>query len=162
MADLHYDAGSTIEMLCRVKRPPAFKVSLRWEVTRAKDNKLFILNHDVTRGGVKVREGIARVSHTVHVGFFILQVDTGRDPESGFLESKLSLARAASTDTGNYTCRLMSFPKDPKDRKGLSDTISVHVLKGENTEAIQSPAAAAMAKLPWTLMSLVISFWAAK
>ena len=43
------------------------------------------------------------------------------------------------SDIGNYTCRLSSLPPDG-DSRGLYDTISVHVLKGENTEAIQSGA----------------------
>ena len=34
VADLHYDVGTTIEMVCRVKRPPRFHVSVQWEVER--------------------------------------------------------------------------------------------------------------------------------
>ena len=58
--------------------------------------------------------------------------------------SRLSLARARAEDTGNYTCRLDKMPPRPRTRgraasrrKGLSDTVTVHVLRGENTEAIQ-------------------------
>ena len=50
--------------------------------------------------------------------------------------SRLSLARARAEDTGNYTCRLARMPRKAS-RKGLTDTITVHVLRGENTEAIQ-------------------------
>ena len=57
--------------------------------------------------------------------------------------SRLSLARARAEDTGNYTCRLDKMPprrtrgRAASRRKGLSDTVTVHVLRGENTEAIQ-------------------------
>lgn len=50
--------------------------------------------------------------------------------------SRLSLARARAEDTGNYSCRLAKMPRRAS-RKGLTDTITVHVLRGENTEAIQ-------------------------
>ena len=62
-------------------------------------------------------------------------MDTGRDAESATVVSRLSLARARAEDTGNYTCRLAKMPR--KESKGLTDTIAVHVLRGENTEAIQ-------------------------
>ena len=62
-------------------------------------------------------------------------MDTGRDAESATVVSRLSLARAMAEDTGNYTCRLAKMPR--KGSKGLTDTITVHVLRGENTEAIQ-------------------------
>ena len=70
------------------------------------------------------------------------KVDTGRDAESDTVVSRLSLARARAEDTGNYTCRLDKMPPRTKGRaasrrKGLSDTVTVHVLRGENTEAIQ-------------------------
>ena len=82
-----------------------------------KSNNIVILNRDVTRGGVKV--------------------DTGRDSKSGYIISRLSLANAQITDIGNYTCRLSSWPSERPNMRGLHDTISVHVLQGENTEAIQ-------------------------
>ena len=34
VADLHYDVGTRIEMVCRVKRPPLYHVSVQWEVQR--------------------------------------------------------------------------------------------------------------------------------
>ena len=42
VADLHYDVGTTIEMVCRVKRPPMFHVSVQWEVQRLHSLGLFI------------------------------------------------------------------------------------------------------------------------
>ena len=42
VADLHYDVGTTIEMVCRVKRPPMFHVSVQWEVQRLHSFGLFI------------------------------------------------------------------------------------------------------------------------
>ena len=78
---------------------------------------IVILNQDVTRGGVKV--------------------DTGRDSKTGYIISRLSLVNAKITDIGNYTCRLSSLPNTKQNAKGLHDTISVHVLQGENTKAIQ-------------------------
>ena len=41
VADLHYDVGTTIEMVCRVKRPPLFHVSVLWEVQRHHSFGLF-------------------------------------------------------------------------------------------------------------------------
>ena len=81
------------------------------------NRNIVILNQDVTRGGVKV--------------------DTGRDSKTGFIISRLSLVNAKITDIGNYTCRLSSLPHTKQNAKGLHDTISVHVLQGENTKAIQ-------------------------
>ena len=136
VADLHHDAGSTIDIICRVRRPPHYQVSLRWEahtlasrswavtstsagVDRSKTGA-HILNRDVSRGGVRIV--------------------TGREEDTGLLISRLSLVKARASDTGNYTCRLMSVPENPLRRQGLADTIAVHVLKGENTEAIYSRA----------------------
>ena len=31
VADLHYDEDTTVEMVCRVKRPPLYHVSVQWE-----------------------------------------------------------------------------------------------------------------------------------
>ena len=53
VADLHYDVGTTIEMVCRVKRPPKFHVSVQWEVERLHTFGLFekvvdeVINHTV-------------------------------------------------------------------------------------------------------------------
>ena len=133
VVDLHYDSGTSIEMVCRVRRPPRYHVSIQWEFvplnrsasatssspsSGKRKNLTFILNRDVTRGGVKV--------------------DTGRDEDSGFVISRLTLDKARVGDTGNFTCRLLNLPEEKSRRKGLSDTISVHVLKGENSEAIYS------------------------
>ena len=52
--DLHYDSGSTIEMLCRVRRPPAYHTRVVWEARYAHSpGRIAVLNQDVTRGGVK-------------------------------------------------------------------------------------------------------------
>jgi hypothetical protein len=91
-----------------------------------------ILNQDVTRGGVKV--------------------DTGRDSKTGFLISRLSLVNAQLTDIGNYTCRLSSWPQAKPNTKGLYDTISVHVLQGENTEAIQEANSASTMYTPISIL----------
>ena len=65
-------------------------------------------------------------------------MDTGREAESGTVVSRLSLARAREEDTGNYSCRLAKMPKRrAASKNGLTDTVTVHVLRGENTEAIQ-------------------------
>ena len=85
-----------------------------------------ILNQDVTRGGVKV--------------------DTGRDPKTGYIISRLRLANVQLSDIGNYTCRLSSWPRAKPNTKGLFDTISVHVLQGENTKAIHQEANGAPCK----------------
>lgn len=118
--NFHYDSGSTVELLCAVQRPPLYRVSIQWEARLASDprNAVHILNEDIRRGGVKI--------------------DTGRDKVTGQLHSKLLLHKATDADSGNYTCKLMSYPEDVSDRRGLSDTRTVHVLKAQNTEAIQS------------------------
>ena len=55
--DLHYDSGSTIEMVCRVRRPPAYHTRVVWEARYAHSpGRLAVLNQDVTRGGVKGRD----------------------------------------------------------------------------------------------------------
>ena len=66
-------------------------------------------------------------------------MDTGREAESGTVVSRLSLARAREEDTGNYSCRLAKMPtrRAAASKNGLTDTVTVHVLRGENTEAIQ-------------------------
>ena len=125
-------------MNCRVKRPPLYHVTLTWEVdylvkrprplhvvngsvvdegVASDSGDLVILNRDVTRGGVRVI--------------------TGRDKKGDQVVSQLSLSKAMTSDVGNYTCRLSSIPPNG-DQRGLYDTISVHVLQGENSEAIQS------------------------
>ena len=70
-------------------------------------------------------------------------MDTGREAESGTVVSRLSLARAREEDTGNYSCRLAKMPtrRAAASKNGLTDTVTVHVLRGENTEAIQGGAA---------------------
>ena len=122
--DLHYDVGTTIEMTCRVKRPPLYHVTLTWEVDYLvkrplpanSTSSVVVLNRDVTRGGV--------------------MIFTGRDKLTGQMVSQLRLNKARVSDVGNYTCRLSSLPPDG-DQRGLFDTISVHVLQGENTEEIK-------------------------
>ena len=45
--DLHYDSGSTIEMLCRVRRPPAYQTRVVWEARYARSpGSVFVLNQD--------------------------------------------------------------------------------------------------------------------
>ena len=96
-----------------------------WEALKSTQNGTVykqVFNKDVVRGGVKV--------------------DTGREMESGYVISKLSLAFASTSDTGNYSCRLENVPKKELKRheRTLVDYVFVHVLKGETTEAIQSLA----------------------
>ena len=66
-----------------------------------------------------------------------VKVETERDRKTGYIISRLSLIKAQLTDIGNYTCRLSSWQQTAYNMKGLYDTISVHVLEGENTKAIQ-------------------------
>lgn len=122
--ELHYDTGTTVEMMCRIKRPPLQgPFAVEWESrTKSAPGKVHSLHRDVERGGVKV--------------------DTGLDEISGYLISRISLASARVSDAGNYTCRLGGVPRDVLSRypRGLEDTIVVHVLKGEITKAIHSSA----------------------
>ena len=158
--ELHYDSGSTIELVCRVKRPPLYHVTVMWTVTKVetgsetsektgsasgkkkKKRKVrrikSVLNQDVTRGGVKV--------------------DTGRDERTGNLISRLSLARAHQTDTGKYTCMLWKDGK-PDGPRGLDDSISVHVLRGENTEAIQSAGSSNFLSVFCFILAVIWSSW---
>ena len=63
--ELHYDVGTTIEMVCRVRRPPLSYATVIWEVSpnhkRLKSGEdsvqHIILNRDVSRGGIKIDTG---------------------------------------------------------------------------------------------------------
>ena len=121
--ELHYDVGTTVEMMCRVKRPPMQgPFFIEWEsvhegTTIGGEPRL--LHRDVKRGGVKV--------------------ETGMDDRSGNLISRISLASARKEDAGNYTCRLGGVPPDiQRSYPRLEDTIVLHVLNGEITKAIHS------------------------
>ena len=66
MRALHYDSGSTIEMLCRVRRPPAYQARVVWEARYARaPGQVFVLNQDVIRGGVKGRRGSRFWAHVL-------------------------------------------------------------------------------------------------
>lgn len=120
--ELHYDVGTTVEMVCRVKRPPLQGPHLvEWEARTSSEKTVRSLHRDVERGGVKV--------------------DTGMDEKSGYLISRISLASARVSDTGNYTCRLGSVPSEIRQKyHRLQDTIVVHVLEGDITKAIHHSA----------------------
>lgn len=123
--ELHYDVGTTVEMMCRVKRPPMQgPFFIEWEsVHEGSNGEPRLLHRDVNRGGVKV--------------------ETGMDDRSGNLISRISLASARKEDAGNYTCRLGGVPPDiQRSYPRLEDTIVLHVLNGEITKAIHSNEAA--------------------
>ena len=84
VVELHYDVGTTIEMVCRVRRPPLSHATVLWEVSPAHKRHLrltdvnnttsvvsnvIVLNRDVSRGGIKI--------------------DTGRNISTGNLISRL-------------------------------------------------------------------------
>ena len=155
VADLHYDVGTTIEMVCRVKRPPKFHVSIQWEVQRlhpfaTKDKTRYrdknetesdqplSYQNDTFEGienNAENGKNIVILNQDVTRGG--VKVDTGRDSATGYIISRLSLVNAKNTDIGNYTCRLSNLPYTKQNARGLHDTIAVHVLQGENTKAIQ-------------------------
>ena len=86
------------------------------------------LHRDVERGGVKV--------------------DTGMEEKSGYLISRISLANARVSDTGNYTCRLGGVPEQIlKIYPRLQDTILVHVLEGDITKAIHHSSSGTRLKM---------------
>ncbi|XP_071749137.1 uncharacterized protein [Lepeophtheirus salmonis] len=122
--DLHYDSGSKIDLICRVLRPPMYRTSVVWtfnprnEVTNDSSDNYFILNQDTIRGGVKILTGMEEV----------------------YLISRLSMVHAKTNDTGNYTCSIDRLPSSRNLQRGLSDTIGVYILRGQNTEAIQFSA----------------------
>ena len=124
--ELHYDVGTTVEMMCRIKKPPIQgPFHVEWEAQKAKITTTEVvhqLHRDVTRGGVKV--------------------ETGMDERTGYLISRISLASARKSDAGNYTCRLGGVPPDIlRSYPRLQDTIVLHVLEGEMTKAIHSNGA---------------------
>jgi hypothetical protein len=71
VVELHYDVGTTIEMVCRVRRPPLSHATVLWEVSPSNkrfrnsdddpnnnnNNNVIVLNRDVSRGGVKIETG---------------------------------------------------------------------------------------------------------
>lgn len=86
-----------------------------------------------------------------------VKVDTGIDDKSGYLISKISLASAKTSDTGNYTCRLGGVPVGVlQSYPRLQDTIAVHVLEGDITKAIHHSHSAV--KLKTSLLVLFLSF----
>ncbi len=89
---------------------------IEW-LAQTQNHPKLLLHRDVERGGVKV--------------------DTGVDEKTGLLISRISLASARASDTGNYTCRLGGVPEAVlKNYPRLQDTIVVHVLDGDITKAI--------------------------
>ena len=136
--ELHYDVGTTVEMMCRIKRPPLEgPYIVEWEARSARDLVVRQLHRDVERGGVKV--------------------DTGMDVKSGFLFSRISLASAKVSDAGNYTCRLGGLPRGVLGSyPHLEDTIVVHVLEGEITKAIHGGAFALKVRLKPILILLLV------
>ena len=66
VVELHYDVGTTIEMVCRVRRPPLSHATVLWEVSKRRPrphendtnpNVVIVLNYDVSRGGIKIDTG---------------------------------------------------------------------------------------------------------
>ena len=141
--ELHYDVGTTVEMMCRVKKPPIqgpFHVEWEAQKTKTTDQVVHQLHRDVTRGGVKV--------------------ETGIDERSGYLISRISLASARKSDAGNYTCRLGGVPPDiSRSYPRLQDTIVLHVLEGEMTKAIHSNGAVKKQLTNVNKMSLLSLLW---
>ena len=141
--ELHYDVGTTLEMLCRIKRPPLQgPYTVEWEAQNGPNIR--VLHRDVERGGVRV--------------------DTGMDTKSGFLFSRISLASAKVSDAGNYTCRLGGVPQRVlQSYPHLEDTIVVHVLQGEITKAIHGKAnrLKSWEMVPTILTSLLPILWTA-
>lgn len=77
-----------------------------------------------------------------------VKVETGMDEKSGYLISRISLASARVSDTGNYTCRLGGVPIEiQQSYPRLQDTITVHVLDGDITKAIHHSTAGTRLKL---------------
>ena len=139
--ELHYDVGTTLEMMCRIKRPPLQgPYTVEWEA-RSEQGQVRVLHRDVERGGVRV--------------------DTGMESKSGFLFSRISLASAKVSDAGNYTCRLGGVPQPVlQSYPHLEDTIVVHVLQGEITKAIHGKATRLkILQIPTILTSLLPIFW---
>lgn len=111
------------------------QVSVLWESRPKAQDKVITLNNDIVRGGVKI--------------------DTGLDEDTGLLLSRLKLFRARESDTGSYTCRLVNLPltgKTELQSMNLSDTISVFVIRGENSEAIYGQAS----HMTWITETLVM------
>jgi len=46
---LHYDEGSTVEMVCRVRRPPLYHTTVRWHVSE-KESKNFQASEAARKG----------------------------------------------------------------------------------------------------------------
>ncbi|XP_045116414.1 uncharacterized protein LOC123507553 [Portunus trituberculatus] len=92
-------------------------------------------------------------------GATILTFNTSRggisvkgDEASGFISSRLYVANASPADSGRYSCWYRNY---------TSDTVTVHVIAGENSQAMQhdapteTTAAASPASPRWPLVALL-------
>ncbi|KAI5722222.1 hypothetical protein M8J76_005543 [Diaphorina citri] len=96
----YYNSGSTIELKCTITKIPQPNHFILWK----HGNR--VLNYDTSRGGISVKTDM------LHNG----------------AKSRLFIANAVATDSGNYTCSLA---------ENAATVVTVHVLNGETPAAMQ-------------------------
>ncbi|KAI5722046.1 hypothetical protein M8J76_002860 [Diaphorina citri] len=123
----YYNSGSTIELKCTITKIPQPNHFILWK----HGNR--VLNYDTSRGGISVKTDM------LHNG----------------AKSRLFIANAVATDSGNYTCSLaenaatvvtvhvlnVSVATDSGYTYSLAENaatvVTVHVLNGETPAAMQ-------------------------
>ncbi|XP_042893572.1 obscurin-like [Penaeus japonicus] len=96
----HYNSGSMIELKCIIDRVPFPHLPVTWR----RGAVTLVFNN--SRGGISVKG----------------------DATSGYLASRLYVAKASPTDSGRYACWYGNY---------TSAFVTVHVIAGENSAAMQ-------------------------
>ncbi|KAI5722223.1 hypothetical protein M8J76_005543 [Diaphorina citri] len=113
----YYNSGSTIELKCTITKIPQPNHFILWK----HGNR--VLNYDTSRGGISVKTDM------LHNG----------------AKSRLFIANAVATDSGNYTCSLAENAAtvvtvhvlNGNLAENAATVVTVHVLNGETPAAMQ-------------------------
>lgn len=114
-----YKGGSTIELTCRVERVVGQRPE--YIIWHHEDR---MLNYDTERGGISVKTDLLKDGAV----------------------SRLYIARASKTDSGNYTCGM----------RNAQTSVTVHILNGENPAAMQTGTSSQRLQSPLPLISVLV------
>uniref|UniRef100_A0A8D8SUX1 Limbic system-associated membrane protein n=2 Tax=Cacopsylla melanoneura TaxID=428564 RepID=A0A8D8SUX1_9HEMI len=117
----YYNSGSTIELKCTITKIPHPNHFIVWT------HGSRVLNYDTTRGGISVKTDMLQDG----------------------AKSRLFIANAVATDSGNYTCSMT---------ENASTMVLVHVLNGETPAAMQHGGSCRTHNLV-TVFCHVIFYW---